>query len=579
VSNEDCELLGKPEKTMDRRQFLKLASALGITLGAGSALAGCQSAPAQPTSAPAPQAATAAPGAPAGVPTSTPAPVTGQAKRGGTLKFPVDANVTPWPPIGLLQNLLVNKTIFNALCRYSAEDWSPQPDLAEKWEVSKDGLTWTFYLRKGVEWHDGKPFTSADVKFTIELFKDPKVASSFRGNVLAIENVEIVDTHTVKMVTKSPNSALPEVLAYLIFMMPKHLLEGGDYTPTKFPEAFINKPIGTGPFKFQEHVPGDHLTVVANEKYYEGRSYLDSIIFKIVRDGNSRVAQVKTGELDVAFPNLSQLAALQGAANLTVVNRRRMDYRFLGAWYKNSKIGPFFSEKKFRQALAYAIDAKGIIQQVTGGNADRSNGPLPPALKKWYVKDTPSFDYDPNKAGQMLADLGFKKGADGIMEKGGSKLSFECLTDSGQPDMIQATLIMQQNMRDIGIGMEVKPSEFNQVVDAYRVKNEFETISWLYVTPSSPDQSTYWMTGSSLNHWTYSNTEIDSLYKEALSTFEEPKQKELYTKLYTILADDQPVNFLYHPHEFQAISKKVKGWPETHYRDCALWLHKVWLEG
>ena len=245
--------------SMDRREFLTLASAMGLTLGAGLSV---------PTIS---AAATAA----------------GQPKRGGTLKFPVDANVTPWPPIALLQNLLVNKSIFNALLRYSPDDWSPQPDLAEKWESSKDGLTWTFHLRKDARWHDGKPFTAEDVKFTLDLFRDPKVASVFRGSVISITRVEVASPYTVKMVTETPNSALPEVLGYLIFMLPKHLLEGGEYNPTKFPQEFIKHPIGTGPFKFAEHIPGDHFTVVANDNYHEGRPYLDSIIFKVVRDGNS----------------------------------------------------------------------------------------------------------------------------------------------------------------------------------------------------------------------------------------------------------------------------------------------------
>ncbi|HWT82887.1 MAG TPA: ABC transporter substrate-binding protein, partial [Candidatus Methylomirabilis sp.] len=147
------EGLGKLKGLLDRREFLRLASAMGLGLGAGFSVPAI----------------------------SVAATATGQPKRGGTLKFPVDANVTPWPPIGLLQNLLVNKSMFNCLLRYRPEDWSPEPDLAEKWETSKDGLTWTFSLRKDVRWHDGKPFTAEDVKFTLDLFRDPKVASSFRG--------------------------------------------------------------------------------------------------------------------------------------------------------------------------------------------------------------------------------------------------------------------------------------------------------------------------------------------------------------------------------------------------------------
>ena len=499
-------------------------------------------------------------------------------RRGGTFKIPVTANVTPWPPIGLIQNLMVNKSLFNGLVRYSPADWTPQPDLAEKWEVSKDGLTWTFHLRKGVTWHDGKPFTADDVKFSLDTYANPKVGSILQGNLEPVAGIEVVNPSTVKVVTKQPYSSLVELLSYLTFIMPKHLLEGQEFNRTKFPENFIRHPVGTGSFKFGEHIAGDHFTVVANENYHEGRPYLDAVIFKVVRDLNSTVVQVKTGELDIAFPTMAQLPALEGAPNLYIIERGLMDYRFLGPNHKHPKLGKWFRERTLRQALAYGINAKGIMGQVAKGRADRSNGPIPPALKSWYVKTAPVFEYDPEKAKKMLAEFGFKAGPDGILAKDGDRFAFTFYTDQGQPEREQTALLVQQNLRDIGIEATLRTLEFNALMGNWRVRRDFAALCFYYVTPATPDLHSYWQTGGSTNEWGYSNPEVDKLFQQGLTAFDPEKRHAIYRQLYTLIAEEQPVIYLYHPHELQALNKKVHGWARTDYRDALLYLHQVWIE-
>lgn len=534
--------------TLNRRQFLSLLP--GLTLGPTVLLASSQASPAAPQPTP---------------------------RRGGTFKIPVTANITPWPPIGLIQNLMVNKSLFNGLVRYSAVDWTPQPDLAERWEVSKDGLTWTFHLRTGVTWHDGRPFTAEDVKFSLELYADPKVNSILRGNLEPVAGIEVVDPATVRVVTKQPYSSLVELLCYLTFMLPKHLLAGQEFTRTKFPETFIRHPIGTGPFKFGEHVTGDHFTVVANDTYYEGRPHLDTVIYKVVRDLNSTVVQVKTGELDIAFPTFAQLSALKGAPNLYIIERGLMDYRFFGPNHAHPTLGKWFKERTVRQALAHAIDARGIIQQVTKGKADRSNGPIPPALKSWHVRGGPVFDYDPERAKKMLVEFGFKTGPDGILAKDGQKFAFQFYTDQGQPEREQTSLIAQQNLRDIGIDAQLQTLEFNNLMGHVRVRRDFSALCFYYVTPATPDLHSYWQTGGSTNEWSYSNPEVDRLFLQGLSTFDDEKRHAVYKTLYTLLAEEQPVTYLYHPHEIQALNKQVRGWARTDYRDALLYLNRVWI--
>ncbi|HLY22808.1 MAG TPA: ABC transporter substrate-binding protein [bacterium] len=503
-------------------------------------------------------------------------------RRGGTFRIPVNANITPWPPIGLIQNLMVNNAMFNKLVRLRPADWAPEADLAERWEVSKDGLTWTFHLKSGVRWHDGHPFTADDVKYTIDAYADPKINSQLRGNFEPVTGVEVVDPLTVRVATKTPYSSFLELLCYIAFIMPKHLLEGQEFNATKFPQAFLQHPVGTGPFKFGEHVTGDHFTVTVYDNYHEGRPYLDAIIYKVVRDLNSTVLQVKTGELDIAFPTVGQIPALAGTPTIAITEQPVMDFRYFGANYRTDKsptLGRWWGARAVRQAFAHAINTKGIIQQVARGRAELANGPIPSALKGWYVKDAPTFDYDPERAKKMLYEAGFRAGADGILAKDGRKFVFTFNTDQGQPERIDTSLIVQQNLRDIGIDVRFQPLEFTEFVRREHVTEEYEAFCFYYIVPQTPDLHSYFQTNGSLNIWGYSNAEIDRLFLQGLVTFNAAKRREIYARLYRRLAEEQAANFLYHPHEIQAINKRVQGWPATDYRTALAFLNRVWLAG
>ena len=291
---------------------------------------------------------------------------------------------------------MVNKTIFSQLIKYDKGNFAPDAGPAEKWEVSPDGLTWTFTLRKGVTWHDGKPFTSADAKFSIETYKDEKINSILRSNLTPVNRIETPNENTLVLGTQDKFSSLPEILCYLAFMLPKHLLEGKDMT--KPPEEFINNPVGTGPFKFVEHARGDHLTVAAYDGFYLGRPKLDQVIYKIIPDVNTTVAQVRTGELDIAFIGTSHLDALKGASNVRIAEANQMDMRHIGFNHKNPRVGKWFSDKKVRQALAYAIDKQAVLEAVTDKRGEPLSSPIPSFLGNWQNKNLKQWPYDPEKA-------------------------------------------------------------------------------------------------------------------------------------------------------------------------------------
>ncbi|MBA2450419.1 MAG: ABC transporter substrate-binding protein, partial [Chloroflexi bacterium] len=498
------------------------------------------------------------------------------ARGGGTFKLPVNANITPWPPIGAVQNLMVNKTVFSQLVKYNKTDFTPTADLAETWSAAPDGLSWTFNLRKGVTWHDGRPFTADDVKFTLELYKDPKVNSILRSGLAPIDRIETPDPNTVVVGTSEKFSSLPELLCYLCFMLPKHLLDGQDLS--KPPDEFINKPIGTGAFKFVEHVRGDHFTVAANESFYFGKPMLEGVIYKVIPDVNTTVAQVRTGELDIAFIGVSALDALKGANNVRIDEANQMDMRHIGGNYKHPRVGKWFSDPRVRHAVSYAIDRKQIMEAVTDNRAYPIVGPIPPFLSTWVNKNLQPWEHDPEKARSLLREVGFKPGSGGILELDGEPFRFTMSSDKGQPDREQTGLIVQQNLKDVGVDVQLELLDFNSYMGKWRSSREFEAVNWYYVTPSTPDLTAYWSSGGSTNEWGYSNPEVDKLFQEARTVFEQDKRKAVYDKVQELLHQDQPVAFLYTPKELRAINARIKGFPSLGYRDALQWMHEVSVE-
>jgi peptide/nickel transport system substrate-binding protein len=504
------------------------------------------------------------------------APTTGESKprRGGIFRLPVNAAITPWPPIGLIQNLMVNKVLFNQLVK-PGKDLTPQPDLAERWEVSADGLTWTFYLRKDVTWHDGQPFTADDVIYSLQVYKDPQSRSIFRSSLEPIVRMDAPDRYTVRLATGEPFSSLLEILSYLIFIMPRHRLEGQNLAE---PTEFISRPIGTGAFKFEEHVRGDHLTLVRNDNYFLGQPYLDAIIYKVIPDVNNAVAQVRTGELDIAFIAMDHYDALKDLPNIRIDEAYQIDVRFMGLNEAHPRVGPWFSDKRVRQAFSYAIDRNGILKQVTRDKGLAATNIIPPFFKAWYNPNLKPYPYDPERAGRLLREAGWQPGPDGVLQKGGEKLRFEALCDKGNTEREQTALIVQQNLKAIGVQAEVNFMEFNAMLNRVRGPRDHEATIYYYVTPNSPDVFSYFGCGGATNEYGYCNQELDRLFREARRVFDYDKRREIYYKIQEILADDLPWVFIYHPVELRAMNRKVRNFPAIGYRDALLYMHEVWLE-
>ena len=488
--------------------------------------------------------------------------------RENTFVIPVNGDPFRWPFAPAIPNILFNKTVYSGLIKYDLDGVTPIPDLAESWE-SDDARVWTFTLRSDVTWHDGEPFTAEDVKFTFDAMINPDITVTNRGSLITLTETEVIDPTTVRLTFAEPVASLPVGLGYLIFILPKHILEGTDLND---PADFVANPIGTGPFKFQEFVSGDHTTVVPNPDYFGEKAKVDAVIFKQVPDLNSQVAQVLTGEIDVAFPEVQQLAAVENAPNLEIMFTTPIQYFFIGF---NNRL-PIFSDVQTRQALAHAVDRQAIIEQVVQGRAIPATGPVHPRIEWAYNPDVTTYPFDVERAKALLAEAGWTPGDGGVLARDGAPFRFKLTSTSGNNTRQQINTAIQQYYRAVGVEAELEflePNVFDQALFGFT----FDCLMHFSQLYPEPDLINYYGTDKPNNYFGYSNPEVDELLAAGRATTDQAERAEIYKRFQEILADEAPVVFFYHPQEIDVINQRVQNYPPLDFRNATLYLNQITL--
>lgn len=291
-------------------------------------------------------------------------------------------------------------------------DFGYQPGLAKRWETSEDGLTWTFFLREDVTFHDGAEFTADDVKWTIDTILNPDTGSPFMGDLAAIKEVEIVDEHTVKVVLNYP---FPNLLFNLSTTASGiHPANAYDKYGDDYGKRVV---MGTGPYKLDEWIPGDKLVLAKNEKYNWGPDWMsntgpaliDKIILKVVPDETSRIMELEVGGIDI-LRNVPEIQVDQLESNPDITVHKEPATK-LGYLAYATDIEPF-TDVRVRRALNHALNKEEIIQFVFKGIGEVAYGYLPPALSDEYLDESKdlAYAYDPEAARELLAEAGYPNG-------------------------------------------------------------------------------------------------------------------------------------------------------------------------
>jgi peptide/nickel transport system substrate-binding protein len=489
------------------------------------------------TSAPAAAATSAPAAAPTTAPTAAAAATT---PKGGELVVGKDQEAPGLDPAKNPASAAIRvfDLMYSRLTRLD-QQMRPQPDLAEKWDISADGKTYTFHLRQGVKFHNGRDLTSADVKYTYERILDPATASIAKSFFDPIDHIDTPDPSTVTIVLKAPNTPfLVNTAASWAGIVAKEVVDANN--------GDLNKvDAGSGPYMLQEWTPDTRTVLVRNPNYYvPGQPASDKITYQIMPDENARIAALRTGNIQFTVLSAAGYDTLKSDSSVKAVEGPTLSYAYLGM---NVARAPF-DKPEVRQAISYAVDRNEIINSVFRGHA-RATGPVPSAMSDWAI-DVSSIDtYTPNidKAKQLMADAGVSNVKTTMIAM--STLSYQ--VDSAQ--VIRAQLLK------IGIDAEVQPQEVGVYVDNWKKKN-MDLMVGGNGSGTNPDRAVcfFFCTDGSANVWNYSNPKVDSAGAEGRTATDQSAAKSIYADAQKQIIADAPNLFLANQNQFLASSPKLQ---------------------
>lgn len=450
--------------------------------------------------------------------------------------------------------------------------------------ISADDKTFTFKLRKGVKWHDGKPFTAKDVKFTWEVYLNDKVPVPTRDPFDKITKFQIIDDYTIKMTTKTVEAAF--LLGWTNpGIIPAHYFAGlsGENLASALGKGgkFSRSPIGTGPFKLKEWKTGSHITLEANKNYFLGAPGLEKIIHKVVPDTNTMVTQLKTGEITMALPQAGDYDQVKNIKGLKVTKEPASIYAHMTFNFKN----PILADKNVRQALAFGFPRQQFIDSFLDGIGSIGTGPISPLNWAAFEGLEKYFAFDQAKAKSLLEKSGWKMEKDGFRYKNGKKLAFEICTNSGNKtrEAIEATA--QQYWKQLGVDLSIKNYEANTLFGDILENMKFDIILFGWVTGSDPDCYTLFHSEqipteandkAGQNYASYINKEVDKLLVQAKSITEREARIPLYKKIQKMVVEDLPLYYLYNYVDIHARPANLKNYKPGPFTNGRFWNVYEW---
>jgi peptide/nickel transport system substrate-binding protein len=442
------------------------------------------------------------------------------------------------------------------------ETTEPIPELAEDWDISDDGLEYVFHLREDVTWHDGEQFTAEDVVFTFETHMQEDTGSPRYSELTSrIDTVEATDDYTVQFTLNMPASPfLQQNMVY--YIVPEHVLaevEPADLASHGFSTGEAGVTIGCGPFQFEEWVSGDYVTLTKYEDYYEGEPNIDTWIRRIVPDQTVLAQQIGTGEVDYGAVQESDYESLDQQDNINVTEFDTFNFTFY-AYQLNPERTTLFEEPEVRQALVYGLDRESMVNAIRFGIGEVARGTMP--RPSWaYDPDSLERDYefDPDRAREMLEEAGWVEGDDGIRERDGERFSFEIYTNAGNEIREQYVTVMQEQWREIGVECVPQTEEWNAFLDRITGTRDFDMFLVGFSWGVDPHQETMWHTDAAeggFNMNQYSNPEVDDLLAQGLETTDQDERREIYTEMQNILLEDVPSVILDFPQGIYGVNQR-----------------------
>jgi peptide/nickel transport system substrate-binding protein len=451
----------------------------------------------------------------------------------------------------------------------------PIADLAESWDVSDDELTYTFHLRPDSKFSDGSPLTADDVAFTWTILHDKSYDGGFdifssqvkggkaytEGKSDHIEGIKVIDPQTISVTLEKPNATALLTLGSEVLSKAYY---GKDYQFGKldYIKNLHSNPVGTGPYKLEKFIPGQEVRFVANEYYYKGKPKTEHFIYKTSEGDTWQF--IETGEIDFTSFTATQenIDKLKNIPYLNLLPYTPSTYGYLQLNLEHEQL----QEKEVRQAITYGLDRQSIYVDANQGAGAVANIPASPISWSYTEEGINPYAYDPDKANQILDEAGWAKGADGIREKNGKKLSLHFLgTKSPATDIFIA--VAKENFEAIGVEFQPEVfADFNSLVSKVE-SGDYDVASFSTPMLTDPSDGLQQFVDGELKG--YDNPKVKELYNKGLATTDIEERKAVYQELYQLLNDELPVIFTSYKKTVYAYNGRIDGLSVSPYRGIA----------
>ncbi len=503
------------------------------------------------------------------------------APQGGVFAYNMGAEPESLHPImaGDLYETWVARYTHDYLCTTDFNTWEMVPRLAEKWEISKDGLSFTFFLRKDAFFHNGDPVTAEDVKFSLEAIRNPKhQALNLIPYFENFTNTEVIDTHTIRFTAKEKYFQSLNTLCTNLVILPKSVY--GDINKSVKMQKDV---IGAGPYKLEKYDKGQSITLKKMDNWYgknvpalKGYYNFEKIIFKFTKDDNVLIEKLKKADIDytelgsegylkASGKPFKPKAKLEKSSVIAVKNEMPKSYGYIGFNFKD----PVLADRSVRMAFAHLVNRAEMNKKFAENLNDLANGPVPVNSKQ--AADMKAIEFSPTKAKDLLTKAGWSDSdKNGILDKviNGQKTDLRLSMIYANKDSEKYWTIVKEDCKKAGIEIELKLLEWNTFIKTIdERKMQLWSMGWgggdVEMDPKQIWHSSSASKGGS-NYGSYANTEVDKLIDEGRQELDAAKRSKIFKKAYTLIAEDVPYVFMFNrKYEFYGMSHKVKSPADT----------------
>jgi peptide/nickel transport system substrate-binding protein len=433
-----------------------------------------------------------------------------------------------------------------------SDDLQFHPNLAHHWTWTEDGLELTYHLRPGLRWSDGEPLTAHDVEVSHRIYSNEDVPNPRRSNMRDIETVTAIDDTTVTFQFRTRS---PEMIFNSAFtILPAHVVENLD--PTTIREWPINRePVSSGAYRLKNWVPNERVVLERNPYYHGEPPYLNEVVFKVVPEESVRMLQLAIGEVDLVSEIPPKNAErLEKSPDTRVYE---LGPRYLGYMVYNLE-NPSLQDAAVRNAISYAIDRRSLIDGLMFGHGEAVASPIAPLIAWAYDDKLIPHHRNLDRSRQLLANAGWvDNDGDGIVEKDGQPLSVLIKTRTGDPVRENGVLVVQSNLRDVGIDARPRMLELSTVLQQVS-RGDFDIYLGQVSARLSPDLTASFSTGGGFNYGHYSNARVDSLIAAGRLQLDRGQAAVTWREVQQILYNEQPMSMLYAKYPLVAIRSEIR---------------------